>query len=121
MGSGNDPTKTARTARVQENTVAVDDLPPVANTSDGEGTDLSIVIPLTEMNEEVWRRLKKGDGVRVVNQSSVKLQVMTNMEYLGSVPPQYVETVLERQLFLGTCVVVGRIPSDLRVRLSAME
>ena len=121
MGSAKDPTKTAKTARVQTNTVAVDDLPPVSSQPNSQGKDLSITIPLTDVNEGVWRRLNRGDAVSVMSAGLALLQVTTKTEYLGTVPPQYVETVLERQLLLGSCVVVGEVPADLRVRLSAME
>lgn len=121
MGSAKDPTKTAKNARVQTNTVLAGDLPSVFGGSNAERKDLSIVIPVTDINEEAWRRRTRGDGVTVLTAAPARLQVMTNTEYLGAIPPQYVETVLERQLFVGTCVEVGEVASDLRVRLSAME
>jgi hypothetical protein len=120
MGSAKDPTKTARTARVQPNTVCVGDLPPVSSgTTVSE--DLSVVISLLDVAPEIWLRLNVGDAVVVLTTALPRLEVRSNGEYLGVVPPQYAETVLERQLFFGSCVVVGRGPSDLRVRLSSAE
>ncbi len=114
MGSRKDPTITAETAPVQTNTVSFGDL-PAHNVSDA--VDLAITVPLIAIDEMVWASTIRGAQIQVVRPRPLRVEILRDSTYLGLVPPQYVETVIERQLVAGDVQRTGNIPSELRVRL----
>jgi len=115
MGSSPRPTTTASSAEVQPNRVAFEDLPAPA---DHSNEAFSLVIPLAEVDEERWRALTSASPLIVVPLDPQRIEVRMRDYYLGVVPLQFVETVLERQLFVAIVEITGSRPPDLRVRLS---
>jgi len=113
MGSGKQPTKTATTGRAQSNTVSFQNLPGGA----GVEREIALVIPLRDINEGVWIQLAVGTPVTLQPIAKTEIRVTCNAGFLGFVPPQYIETVLERALMVGRVEVKGSEASQLRVRL----
>jgi hypothetical protein len=118
MGSGRTPTTSGCEGTPQKNTVPFGDLPPVSQGSGGIDKDQSLLIPLTGIDESVWKSLSLQAPVYVSLAGGTRLEVQVGAVFLGLVPHHFVETVLERHLFVGSVAVIGKAPPDLRVRLS---
>ena len=115
MGSGRNPTASA--VRVRERGNAVGAFDGDGPSSSQASEEDSLVLPLVDVVEAVWRTLSEGAALTVVSAAHGGLSVETRGDALGQVPAPYVEAVLERRLMRGAVERAGQYPQELLVRL----
>jgi hypothetical protein len=119
MGSGPNVTTTADTTPVTPNSVEFTDLPPAGgcDTEASPTTASTLVIPLVDVQTSTWRNASAGEPI-LLDWRVPRIRVLIAQELLGFVPPQYTETIRERNLTQGIISSPGREPQDVKVSLS---